>query len=167
VSQLETGLLLDLPHHDGSDLHVLERPAEMGDTAVVRLRMPKAQSADRAKGRFLATMSHELRTPLNAIIGFSDLMDPDDADPGEEQRLVPAEWVRHIRTSGRHLLNLINDILDLAKVEAGRIDLKPEPLPLPAIIAEVVTTLRPVADRKGLRVGTDPGPEVPGPGQDR
>jgi signal transduction histidine kinase/CheY-like chemotaxis protein len=111
--------------------------------------------AGKAKSDFLGSMSHELRTPLNAIIGFSDLMDPDDADPGEQQRLVPAEWVRHIRTSGRHLLNLINDILDLAKVEAGRIDLKPEPLPLPTTIAEVITTLRPVSDRKQLQVSTD------------
>ncbi len=111
--------------------------------------------AGKAKSDFLASMSHELRTPLNAIIGFSDLMDPDDADPGEQQRLVPAEWVRHIRTSGRHLLNLNNDILDLAKVEAGRIGLKPEPLPLPTTIAEVVTTLRPVSERKRLHISTD------------
>ena len=67
-------------------------------------------------------MSHELRTPLNAIIGFSDLMRLEE--PDGDRRRVPAEWVDHIHTSGRHLLGLINDILDLAKVEAGRLDLR-------------------------------------------
>src|SRR5690242_9588619 len=99
-------------------------------------------------------MSHELRTPLNAIMGFSELMDTLDGDP-REQAVVPVEWVRHIRRSGRHLLDLVNDILDLAKVEAGRIDLKPEPLSLPATTTDVVTTLRAVSDRKGLQITSD------------
>jgi signal transduction histidine kinase/CheY-like chemotaxis protein len=111
--------------------------------------------ASKAKSDFLASMSHELRTPLNAIIGFSDLMDGEETEAGEGMRLVPAEWIGHIRTSGRHLLDLINDILDLAKVEAGRIDLKLEPIALPTTIAEVVTALRPLTDRKHLRVTTD------------
>jgi signal transduction histidine kinase/CheY-like chemotaxis protein len=110
--------------------------------------------AGKAKSDFLANMSHELRTPLNAILGFSELMDNPDADP-QAQAVVPLEWVRHIRRSGRHLLDLISDILDLAKVEAGRIDLKPEPLPLPATITDVVTTLRAVSDRKRLQITTD------------
>jgi signal transduction histidine kinase/CheY-like chemotaxis protein len=110
--------------------------------------------AGKAKSDFLATMSHELRTPLNAILGFSELMDTGDDDP-QAQTAVPVEWVRHIRRSGRHLLDLINDILDLAKVEAGRIDLKPEPLPLPATTTDVITTLRAVSDRKRLQITTD------------
>jgi signal transduction histidine kinase/CheY-like chemotaxis protein len=110
--------------------------------------------AGKAKSDFLAAMSHELRTPLNAIMGFADLMDA--ADPvGEDERLVPAEWVRHVRSGGTHLLELINDILDLAKVEAGRIDLKRETLRLPTVVGEVVTTLRVVSDRKQLHVTTD------------
>jgi CheY-like chemotaxis protein/anti-sigma regulatory factor (Ser/Thr protein kinase) len=108
--------------------------------------------ASKAKSDFLASMSHELRTPLNAIIGFSDLM---EAESDGEQRTVPADWVRHIQSSGRHLLALVNDILDLAKIEAGRIDLRPEPLALPATVAEVVTGLRAVSDRKSLQVSTD------------
>jgi signal transduction histidine kinase len=110
--------------------------------------------AGKAKSDFLANMSHELRTPLNAILGFSELMDTPDSDPHADTT-VPVEWVRNIRRSGRHLLDLVNDILDLAKVEAGRIDLKPEPLPLPATTTDVVTTLRAVSDRKGLQITTD------------
>jgi signal transduction histidine kinase/DNA-binding response OmpR family regulator len=110
--------------------------------------------ASKAKSDFLANMSHELRTPLNAILGFSELMDTPDGDPHAET-VVPLEWIRHIRRSGRHLLDLISDILDLAKVEAGRIELKPEPLPLPATITDVVTTLRAVSDRKRLQITTD------------
>jgi signal transduction histidine kinase len=110
--------------------------------------------AGKAKSDFLANMSHELRTPLNAILGFSELMDAPGDDP-HAHTTVPVEFVRHIRGSGRHLLDLVNDILDLAKVEAGRIDLKLEPLPLPATTTDIVTTLRSVSDRKGLQISTD------------
>ncbi|GAA2330175.1 ATP-binding response regulator [Dactylosporangium salmoneum] len=112
--------------------------------------------ASQAKSDFLAGMSHELRTPLNAIIGFSDLMraEPSDGD----RRSVPAEWVDHIHGSGRHLLGLINDILDLAKVEAGRLELGMQSISLEVAIGEVITTLRPLTDRKGLRVYLDVPP---------
>ena len=96
--------------------------------------------ASQAKSDFLASMSHELRTPLNAIIGFSDLMRAER--PGRRPAPVPAEWVEHIHNSGRHLLGLINDILDLAKVEAGRLELRPEPLALDAAVSELITGLR-------------------------
>ncbi|MFF5231003.1 response regulator [Dactylosporangium sp. NPDC000521] len=106
--------------------------------------------ASQAKSDFLAGMSHELRTPLNAIIGFSDLMRAEH--PDGDRRAVPAEWVDHIHNSGRHLLCLINDILDLAKVEAGRMELHPEPLALDAAVNDVITGLRPLTDRKRLEV---------------
>ncbi|GGJ77124.1 hypothetical protein GCM10010123_03900 [Pilimelia anulata] len=104
--------------------------------------------ASRAKSNFLASMSHELRTPLNAIIGFSDLMRGEEARG--DQRLVPADWVDHIHSSGRHLLGLINDVLDLTKVEAGRLDLQPVPLRLDTAAADLLTALRPLVDRKEL-----------------
>jgi signal transduction histidine kinase len=69
-----------------------------------------------------------------------------------DRRSVPAEWVEHVHSSGRHLLDLINDILDLAKVEAGRIDLRRQPLPIDAVVAEVVTNLRPLTQQKSLSV---------------
>ncbi|MGI5180065.1 ATP-binding response regulator [Dactylosporangium sp. CA-152071] len=109
--------------------------------------------ASQAKSDFLAGMSHELRTPLNAIIGFSDLMRAEH--PDGDRRAVPAEWVDHIHNSGRHLLCLINDILDLAKVEAGRMELHPEPLALDAAVNDVITGLRPLTDRKRLEVTID------------
>jgi signal transduction histidine kinase/DNA-binding response OmpR family regulator len=108
------------------------------------------RAASQAKSDFLANMSHELRTPLNAIIGFSDLMRDEPADG--DQRSVPADWVDHIHSSGRHLLGLINDVLDLAKVEAGRLDLHPEPVRLDLAASELITALRPLLDGKGLTV---------------
>ncbi|WP_432833190.1 response regulator [Dactylosporangium sp. CA-092794] len=109
--------------------------------------------ASQAKSDFLAGMSHELRTPLNAIIGFSDLMRAEV--PEGDRRSVPAEWVDHIHNSGRHLLGLINDILDLAKVEAGRLELNLESISLEGAVGDIITTLRPLTDRKALQVYVD------------
>ncbi|MCA2215230.1 response regulator [Jidongwangia harbinensis] len=109
--------------------------------------------ANQAKSAFLANMSHELRTPLNAIIGFSDLMRAEEADG--DRRKVPAEWVDHIHTSGRHLLGLINDILDLAKVEAGRLDLRLVPLRVDTSVTELLTGLSPLLIANDLTATTD------------
>jgi signal transduction histidine kinase/CheY-like chemotaxis protein len=109
--------------------------------------------ANQAKSAFLANMSHELRTPLNAIIGFSDLMRMEE--PDGDRRRVPAEWVEHIHTSGRHLLGLINDILDLAKVEAGRLELRVAPLRVDTALTELLTGLAPLFSTKRLTVHTE------------
>ena len=108
--------------------------------------------ASQAKSSFLANMSHELRTPLNAIIGFSDLMRLEE--PDGDRRRVPADWVDHIHTSGRHLLGLINDILDLAKVEAGRLELRLAPLRVDTAVSELLTGLSPLLTTKHLTVTT-------------
>ncbi|MFI6072966.1 response regulator [Actinoplanes sp. NPDC051343] len=108
--------------------------------------------ANQAKSSFLANMSHELRTPLNAIIGFSDLMRMEE--PDGDRRKVPAEWVEHIHTSGRHLLGLINDILDLAKVEAGRLELRLAPLRVDTAVQELLTGLSPLFTTKEITVDT-------------
>jgi len=111
------------------------------------------RAASQAKSDFVASMSHELRTPLNAVIGFSELM---RGRTGEgDTRVVPAEWIDHIHRSGQHLLSLINDVLELAKIEAGRLELKLEPLDLRAAIGESVAELRPLAERKRLRLVSD------------
>ncbi len=114
------------------------------------------EKASQAKDHFLATMSHELRTPLNAIIGFTGtlLMKlPGPLTAGQEKQL------RTVQTSARHLLSLINDLLDLAKIESGKVELNPEPLVCQSVIQEVVTTLRPLAEGKGLRFETKIPPE--------
>jgi signal transduction histidine kinase/CheY-like chemotaxis protein len=113
--------------------------------------------ASRHKSEFLASMSHELRTPLNAVIGFSDvLLDRMFGDLNERQE----EYVRDIRNSGRHLLELINDILDLSKVEAGRMELELGAVSLPDLLGYGVAMVRERADRHGIAVGLDVAAEV-------
>lgn len=116
-------------------------------------------SANAAKDRFLASMSHELRTPLNAIIGFTGtllmlLPGPLTADQDRQLRVVQG--------SARHLLALINDLLDVAKIEAGKFELYPEPLDCALLVREAVATLMPQAEQKGLFVtleaATEPMP---------
>jgi PAS domain S-box-containing protein len=104
-------------------------------------------NANQAKDRFLATMSHELRTPMNAIIGFTGTLLMGLAGPlttDQEKQL------RTVQGSAKHLLALINDLLDLAKIEAGKVDLHLEPTNCKTVVEEVVTTLRPQAEGKGL-----------------
>jgi PAS domain S-box-containing protein len=124
----------------------------------LREKNVELENANRAKDNFLASMSHELRTPLNAIIGFTGtllmkLPGPLTADQEKQLRIV--------QNSGRHLLALINDLLDLAKVEAGKVELHLEPLQLRGVLEEVVATLTPRAQEKGLELrATLPPPEL-------
>lgn len=104
------------------------------------------QAASNAKSDFLAAMSHELRTPLNAIIGFSELLGEDDEEPLEARTV--ATYSKHIHESGLHLLELVNDVLDLARVEAGRLDLKPVEFELDDLVRQTVASLQPLADQK-------------------
>jgi PAS domain S-box-containing protein len=108
-------------------------------------------SANQAKDRFLASMSHELRTPLNAIIGFTGTLLMGLPGP-----LTPDQYkqLRTVQSSGRHLLALINDLLDVAKIEAGKVDLDLSPVDCCALIEEVVATLRQQAEAKGLQLAT-------------
>ena len=111
-----------------------------------------ARSATEAKSRFLASVSHELRTPLNGIIGFSELLH--DGKVGElclEHREILAD----ILSSARHLLQLISDILDLSKVEAGRMEFHPEPSVLDPLVQEVRDVIRPLAERKHIGLSSD------------
>ncbi len=105
----------------------------------------EAERSNKFKDQFLSTMSHELRTPLNAVLGFSDLLNEERYGPlNERQR----RYVTHIHTGGQHLLRLINDILDLSKIEAGRLQLAIESVLVKASFDEVVDSLRPLADKK-------------------
>src|SRR5205085_9025383 len=108
------------------------------------------------KSQFLANMSHELRTPLNAILGFTQLLHEGEVGPLTEQQ---SEFLGNVLTSSRHLLRLINDVLDLAKIESGKLDFRPESVDLAQAISEVSAILRTTAAEKQVRVeiAADPG----------
>ena len=113
--------------------------------------------ADRHKSEFLASMSHELRTPLNAVIGFSEvLLDRMFGELNPKQD----EYLQDIVTSGRHLLSLINDILDLAKIEAGRMELEITDFDLPQAIDNSITLVRERAARRAITLATDVDPQL-------
>jgi len=139
--------------HDELELRVQERTAEL-ETAKSELEVyshsilrakEEVERASKFKDQFLSTMSHELRTPLNAVLGFSDLLaDERYGSLNDRQK----RYVSNIHTGGQHLLKLISDILDLSKIEAGRMDLAIQEVPLESAFADVVSTLKPLAEKK-------------------
>jgi PAS domain S-box-containing protein len=128
-------------------------------TIELELQNRRIVEANRLKSEFLANMSHELRTPLNAIIGFSELLHSGavSADSSEHD-----EFLGDILSSGRHLLQLINDVLDLAKVEAGKLDFRPEPVELAKLVGEIVAITRTTAATKRITVETEVDPSLTG-----
>jgi signal transduction histidine kinase len=119
----------------------------------------KLAAASRAKDRFLATMSHELRTPLNAIIGFAGMLRMKLPGPLTDAQ---DKQVGTIQASAKHLLSLINDLLDLARIESGKVELNPETIVAQDVIAEVLAMLQPMAEKKGVRlISSVPDAEVP------
>ncbi len=118
-----------------------------------------AESASKAKSEFLANMSHELRTPLNAIIGFSEMMQREMFGPLGDRRYK--EYSGDILSSGQHLLALINDILDMSKIEAGKMNIRPEPLDLLELTEDTVRLVRTRADSGGLTIGIEIPPTLP------
>lgn len=123
---------------------------------IAELAMAAAKDANMAKSQFLANISHELRTPLNAIIGYSEILE-EETEIQEQTESVP-EDLRKIQAAARHLLALINDILDLSKIEAGKMDLTIETFHIPELIEDVVATIRPLAEKQDdeLHVSCDP-----------
>ncbi|WP_018953813.1 response regulator [Thioalkalivibrio sulfidiphilus] len=107
----------------------------------------EADRANRAKSEFLSSMSHELRTPMNAILGFAQLMEYDDALPAEH-----VDNLHEILKAGRHLLELINEVLDLARIESGNLDLSIEPVALCPVIEECISLIEPLAAKRDVRV---------------
>jgi signal transduction histidine kinase/CheY-like chemotaxis protein len=108
------------------------------------------QEADNHKSLFLASMSHELRTPLNAILGFSELLI--DSQDGQFSPTTKARFLEQIHSSGKHLLGLINDVLDLSKVEAGQVELRLQTVGVAAVVEQVLGTVEPLAAAKGIRL---------------
>jgi PAS domain S-box-containing protein len=116
-----------------------------------------AEAANTAKSHFLASMSHELRTPLNAIIGYSEMLQEDAEDVGQED-FIPD--LQKIHGAGRHLLTLINDILDLSKIEAGKMDLFLEEFDVGEMVEEVVSTVRPLVEKNGNEFAVEVSEEM-------
>ncbi len=142
-----------------SDLErrVSERTAELDQVnRELAVRNQEVERANRLKSEFLASMSHELRTPLNAIIGFSDLLARGKNGSLSEKN---QHFVRHVQEAARHLLQLINDILDLSKIEAGRVELEPQEFLVSAALEEVLSVITPLAVNKAIRLSTTASPE--------
>ena len=105
-----------------------------------------AEAANRSKSQFLSRMSHELRTPLNAVLGFGQLLEMGSLDAAQR------DSVEHILKGGRHLLDLINEVLDISRIEAGELSLSPEPVLAAEVIRESVDLIRPLAEQRGLQL---------------
>jgi PAS domain S-box-containing protein len=138
-------------HREHLEELVEERTAEL---AVAKER---AEAADRLKSVFLATMSHELRTPLNSIIGFTGIMLQGLAGPLNDEQ---TKQLGMVQNSARHLLNLINDVLDISKIEADQLEIVAEPFDMRQAIEKVVRTVTPLAEKKGLALVAEMTPEV-------
>ncbi len=153
----EIGFLTD--QFNGMLAQIEQQDKELKDVNVqVRESEHRAQVATTAKSQFLANMSHELRTPLNAIIGFSEILaDKTFGDFNEKQ----SRYVQNILTSGRHLLQLINDILDLAKIEAGKLVLDPAKFEVSSALRDVQVIVATLANKKKITLALEAAPGLP------
>jgi signal transduction histidine kinase len=143
---------MDLQHaYDNMETKVIERTHELS------IAKTAAESADRLKSAFLATMSHELRTPLNSIIGFTGIVLQERAGPltGEQRKQLGM-----VQGSARHLLALINDVLDISKIEAGELTIESQPFDLRASIDKVVAIVKPLAEKKQLALNVQMSDDV-------
>jgi ammonium transporter len=138
---------------DGTIFDITEQKRAEGELIELANNLQKARDesdrANQAKSAFLASMSHELRTPLNAIIGITELLEEDATDSGQNELIEPLE---RISGAGKNLLNLINEILDLSKVEAGKLEIHAENIKVPDLIKEVTATIQPLVEKNRNRL---------------
>ncbi len=138
----DEGLQATAAIRDVSERKLVEQAAEVARA--------EAEQANRAKSEFLSRMSHELRTPLNAVIGFGQLLELDDLDTSQQ------ESVLQILKAGRHLLELINEVLDISRIESGTMSMSLEPVHLGSVLAEALSLIRPLADEAEVSLAADP-----------
>ncbi len=142
------------------DLHILlvahSRLFQLANQTIEE-KKDAAIAANRAKSQFLANMSHELRTPLNAILGYSEMLQEDAEDMGQEDLSLD---LQKIHGAGKHLLGIINDILDLSKIEAGRMELYLEPFDIESTLQEVVNTIEPLIEKNTNQMAVRFAPEL-------
>jgi PAS domain S-box-containing protein len=162
---------LDVQARDGRHLRLIERRTPEGGSVLtvwditddvlreeeLRRARADAEAASAAKSEFLASMSHELRTPLNAVLGFAQLLQRDRKSPLSERQ---QERLGHVIEGGEHLLKLIDEVLDLARIEAGRATTSVEPVGAPELLDEVLSTLEGIAARNEIRLGIAPLPQA-------
>jgi PAS domain S-box-containing protein len=157
----EHALIAPIREAEGEITHFVAIKEDITESrsAAEELRAAKesAEAANRAKSEFLANMSHELRTPLNSVIGFSGVLKKEFYGSLNEKQ---SEYVRYIEESGKHLLGLINDILDLAKVESGKMKLEAAPVALPDVIQAAAAMLRERALKNDIGLSVEIGPGV-------
>ena len=158
---------LEVVTHDGRFVRITERKtADRGTVTTIaditddvkraeELEQARtlAEAASAAKSEFLSLMSHELRTPLNAILGFAQLLERDRKQPLSERQL---DRLEHVMRGGEHLLHLIDDVLDLSRIEVGRITISSEPVVVASVLSEVAHTLDPMAARARIQVAIEP-----------
>jgi nitrogen-specific signal transduction histidine kinase len=142
-----------MPNQDGPpNASEAESSSTLESISELRRARHTAESASAAKSAFLSSMSHELRTPLNAILGFAQLLELDKKEPlGARHR----QHVRHILDAGEHLLRLIDDVLDLSRIEAGGMTIATEPVDVLDVLEEVRTTLEPMASAYSIEIVSD------------
>jgi PAS domain S-box-containing protein len=144
------GYMRDITARRQAEAALAQRAEELAQLVdELRVTQGKAEAATRAKSDFLASMSHELRTPLNAIILYSELLQEQAADQGDEQSIVD---LQRIQSAGRHLLDLINGILDLSKIEAGKMALSLERFDVSRTINDLLDTVRPLVEKNENRL---------------
>lgn len=147
---LVTAIIRNITERKQTEDHL--RSVQEGYLRELELRNQETERASRLKSEFLASMSHELRTPLHTIVGFSELLAEETKGPlNEDQK----RFVNHIHTDSLHLLALINDILDLSKIEAGRLDLRRETFDIATVIEDALSSIRPHALAKSIAIETD------------
>jgi len=157
----EKSVIAPIKDENGDITHFVAIKEDISDKKALEQRLLdstiEAEKANRAKSEFLANMSHELRTPLNAILGFSQILEMQSVDTLSDKH---REYLKYIRDSGNHLLEMVNDILDLSKIEAGKIEINRKPFDCGMMLKRSPSTVKSLAHQKELHLDIDISPDI-------